>query len=155
MKKIEYPVTFSIILLLIAKLISILSSMNKYKENLILNLSFDFALAIIGYTELLETNRKFVISKQLLKAGTSIGANIREAQSSESLADFVHKMKIASKEISETEYWLQLCKYSKTYPYDDDLDDKLSNIAKITTKIITTAKTKLKTRQRTRIQSSH
>lgn len=122
--------------------------MRKGDENIVVKLSFDFALAVIEFSEVLDLKRKYVISKQLLKSGTSIGANIKEAQSSESLADFIHKMKIASKEISETEYWLQLCKHSKTYPNDDQLPDQLTTIAKIVTKIITTAKNNLKTRQK-------
>nr|MDA3928442.1 four helix bundle protein [Prolixibacteraceae bacterium] len=73
-------------------------------KNLILDLSLKFALEIIDYAELLENNRKFVISNQLLKSGTSIGANIREAQSAESKADFIHKFKIGDKEVNETEY---------------------------------------------------
>lgn len=66
------------------------------KENLILNLTLEFALSIITYCEILEQSRRFVICQQLLKAGTSIGANVREAQSPESRADFIHKMKIAA-----------------------------------------------------------
>ena len=67
------------------------------KKNQILELSFEFALQIIEFTELLEEKRKFVIANQLLKSGTSIGANVREAQNCESKADFIHKMKIATK----------------------------------------------------------
>ena len=69
--------------------------------NEIVDVSFEFALLIIEYAELLESNRKFVIANQLLKSGTSIGANIREAQNAESKADFIHKMKIAAKEAEE------------------------------------------------------
>ncbi len=74
------------------------------KKNVILEKSFDFALKIIEFSELLENHKKYVISRQLLKSGTSIGANIREAQSAESKADFIHKLKIAAKEAEETEY---------------------------------------------------
>ncbi len=80
-----------------------------FDNNPILKLSFDFALMIIDYCELLESNRKFIISRQLLKSGTSIGANAMEAQNAESKADFVHKMKIAAKEAEESQYWLWLC----------------------------------------------
>jgi len=69
----------------------------KYKDNLIVKLSFDFALEIITYTEVLEKNKKYVLSNQLLKSGTSIGANIKEAQNAESKNDFIHKLKIALK----------------------------------------------------------
>ena len=82
---------------------------NKQGGNLIVDLTFDFALNIIKYVEQLDKERKYVIANQLLKSGTSIGANVREAQNSESKADFIHKMKIAAKEADETEYWLLLC----------------------------------------------
>lgn len=74
----------------------------KYKDNVILLKSFNFAKKIILFTEELENNKKFVIARQLLRSGTSIGANIKEAQSAESKADFIHKMKIAMKEADET-----------------------------------------------------
>ena len=66
--------------------------MNKVKisDNLILNLSFNFSLDIIAFSELLEEKKKYVVARQLLRSGTSIGANIKEAQSSESKADFIH-----------------------------------------------------------------
>ena len=67
-------------------------------KNEILDLSFEFALNIIDFVEELENKRKFVIANQLLKSGTSIGANIFEAQSAESKADFIHKLKISDKE---------------------------------------------------------
>jgi four helix bundle protein len=129
--------------------------MQQNKENIIVHLSFDFALAIIEFSEILENNRKFVIAKQLLKSGTSIGANIREAQNSESLADFIHKIKIASKEISETQYWLELCKHSISYPNNDELNDHLTDIAKIVTKIITTSKKNLKNHNIKPINNKH
>ena len=112
------------------------------KENIILKLTLEFSLLIIEYCELLEMNRKFVVSNQLLKSGTSIGANIREAQNAESLNDFIHKFKIAAKEIDETEYWLTLCKLSKNYPNPDSLTEKLVNISKVVNKIISTSKSR-------------
>jgi four helix bundle protein len=84
------------------------------RRNEILELSFKIALLIIEYSELLESDRKYLIARQLLKSGTSIGANIREAQSSESRADFVHKLKIAHKKAIETDYWLLLCEKAYT-----------------------------------------
>ncbi len=114
------------------------------KDNVIVRKSFEFALAIIEYCELLEKNRQFVIAKQLLKSGTSIGANIREAQSAESKADFVHKLKISDKEAEETEYWILLCKYSKSYPDPKNLETKLLEIKKILSKIISTSKSNQK-----------
>lgn len=71
-------------------------------RNPVVEKSIEVALLIIDYCELLEINRKFIISNQLLKSGTSIGANIHEAQNAESKADFIHKIKIATKELEET-----------------------------------------------------
>lgn len=110
------------------------------KENIILDLTFQFALDIIRYTEILQENKKFIIANQLLKSGTSIGANIREAQNAESKADFVHKFKIAAKEIEETFYWLELCKFSQNFPDVTSLLEQLENISRIANKIIITSK---------------
>ena len=110
------------------------------EENIILKLSYEFALAIVEYSETLEENRKYVIARQILKSGTSIGANVREAQNAESKADFIHKIKIAAKEVDETEYWLELCRDSKNYHFDQTLLDKLINLKKIINKIISTSK---------------
>ena len=110
------------------------------KENIILTKTFEFSLKIIKYCELLHEQKKFVISNQLLKSGTSIGANIREAQNSESRNDFIHKFKISAKEIEETNYWLLLCKHSEGYPNCDELIEKLKEIENITNKIIITSK---------------
>ncbi len=111
------------------------------KDNVILNLTFQFALEIIRFSEVLESGRKYVLAKQLLKSGTSIGANVREAQNAESKADFIHKFKIAAKEVEETEYWLQLCQYSKNYPNTEKLISELESIAKVINKIISSSKT--------------
>ena len=74
--------------------------MRNDKENIIVDKTIDFSLLIIKYCETLDQSRKYVISKQLLRSGTSIGANVFEAQNAESKADFIHKMKIAAKEAS-------------------------------------------------------
>ncbi len=110
------------------------------KENIIVSLSFDFALEVIEYSEVLEKERKYVIARQLLSSGCSIGANVREAQNAESKADFIHKLKIAIKEAEETEYWLLLCDKSKNYPASQELLNKIKSIIKILGKIITTPK---------------
>ena len=112
----------------------------KYKNNLILLKSFEFAKKVVQYTEKLEENRKYVIANQLLKSGTSIGANIKEAQNSESKADFIHKMKIAMKEADETEFWLFLCNELENYPNTEELLSEIFEILKITNKIISTTK---------------
>lgn len=108
--------------------------------NVIVDKSFAFALSIITYCELLEQNRKFVVSHQLLKSGTSIGANINEAQNSESRADFIHKVKIAAKEAEETKYWLLLCQEAINYPSIGNLLNDLSDILRIINSIINSAK---------------
>lgn len=110
--------------------------------NRIVDLTFGFSLKTIEYVELLEEKRKFVIANQLLKSGTSIGANIREAQNCESKADFIHKFKIAAKEAEETEYWLLLCKYSNSYPFEEKLLEEVKEIQRIINSIINTSKTK-------------
>lgn len=110
------------------------------RENVILKLSVEFAIDIIAFSELLESEKKFVIAKQILKSGTSIGANIHEAQNAESKMDFIHKFKIAAKEMEETAYWLILCKTAPSYPYDENLMNKLLEIKRITSSIISTSK---------------
>ena len=85
-------------------------------------------------------SKEYIIAKQILKSGTSIGANIREVQNAESKADFIHKFKIAAKEADETEYWLLICKYSENYPDCDHLMDKILSIKKVIAKIISSSK---------------
>ena len=114
--------------------------MQNVKQNIIVEKTFKFALSVVKYSELLEEQRKFVLSNQLLKSGTSIGANVREAQNAESKTDFIHKMKIAAKEADESEYWLLLCKSSENYPDCKRLIIELEEIIKILSKIISTSK---------------
>jgi len=110
------------------------------EKNEIVKLTLDFSLDIIEYCELLEGRKRYVMSNQLLKAGTGIGSNTWEAQNAESNYDFIHKFKIAAKEMDETQYWLLLCNYSESYPATDELLSKLETIEKIINKIIGTAK---------------
>jgi len=105
-------------------------------DNLIVKLSFGFAIKIIAYVETLERERRYVIARQLLKSGTAIGANVREAQNAESKSDFIHKLKIAAKEADETEYWLLLCKSSDGYGNCDELLEECTSIIKVLSKII-------------------
>ncbi len=114
--------------------------MRNDKENIIVEKSFQFALNIVLYCELLEDKKKFVLSRQLLRSGTSIGANIREAQNAESKADFIHKIKVAAKEADETEYWLLICKYTPTYPFEEHLLIDVKELLKILSKIISSSK---------------
>lgn len=110
------------------------------KQNIVVIKSFEFALRVIEYCEKLEELKKYVIARQLLKSGTSIGANIREAQNAESKADFIHKMKIAAKEADETEYWLLLCQKSATYPDCEKLQSDCKELVLILSKIIASSK---------------
>ena len=112
----------------------------EFKENVIVNLTFEFALKIIDFCDKLDALKKFALSNQLFKSGTSIGANAREAQNAESKADFIHKFKISAKEAEETEYWLLLCQHSKNLPNAIHLLSDLEPIKKIITKIIGTSK---------------
>jgi four helix bundle protein len=112
------------------------------EKNAILKLSFDFLLMVIEYCGKLDEERKYVISKQLLRSGTSIGANSFEAQNAESKADFIHKLKIAAKEADETQYWLMLCNYANGYPDCKMLLQKLDETAKVLNKILSTSKRK-------------
>jgi four helix bundle protein len=97
---------------------------------------------IIVYCEKLEASKKQVLSRQIMRAGTSIGANSFEAQHAESKADFIHKIKIAAKEADETQYWLLLCCQSKKYPDCTELLQKLEEITKVLNKILSSAKAK-------------
>ncbi len=109
-------------------------------ENVILKKTIEFSVAIVEYCEILEKSQKFIIAKQLLKSGTSIGANVHEAQNAESKADFIHKIKIASKEVEETKYWLTLCKRISSYPFNEDLEIRINEIGLIIYKIISSSK---------------
>ena len=110
------------------------------KNNLIVDLTLEFAIEIVKYCEVLEANKKYVIARQLLRSGTSIGASVREAQNAESKPDFIHKFKVAAKEAEETEYWLLICKNSKGYPDTVILMEKLKSIQKIINRIIVSSK---------------
>src|SRR5690606_38556779 len=78
------------------------------QDNIIIEKTFLFSLKILKYGQQLQEEKHFVLSNQLIRSGTSVGANTREAQNAESKADFIHKFKIAAKEADETEYWLLL-----------------------------------------------
>jgi four helix bundle protein len=121
--------------------------MRNDRSNVIVDLTFKFAISIVKYCEELESKKKYVIAKQLLKSGTSIGANIREAQNAESKNDFIHKFKIAAKECDETIYWLAICKEIDSYPFDDNLTEQIEVISKVMSKILATSKNGNKTQK--------
>ncbi len=96
------------------------------KQNPLKDKSFQFALKTVKlYTFLCEQKREFVMSKQLLRSGTSIGANIREAQNAQSKADFIHKLSISQKECDETLYWLELLHQSDYLDVEEFKDNYL------------------------------
>ncbi|MEX1001316.1 MAG: four helix bundle protein [Crocinitomicaceae bacterium] len=88
------------------------------KENVILDKTFDFALSVIELYKKLVDEKEYVLSKQLLRSGTSIGANVEEATAAISKKDFTAKMSISSKEARETRYWLRLLDKSKIVNID-------------------------------------
>lgn len=117
------------------------------KENIIKNKSFAFALRIVkAYQFLCEQKKEYVLSKQMLRSGTSIGAMVREAEQAESSADFVHKMAIALKEANETEYWIELLEQSNYLEEKISLSLKadLTEILKLLTSIIKSTKNNAK-----------
>ena len=118
---------------------------NGMKENIIKNKSFAFAIRVVKLFQYLQTEkREFVLSKQLLRSGTSVGAMVREAEHSESKADFIHKMAIAQKEINESIYWLELLNATEYLSKEqfDSINADAIEIIKLITSIIKSAKGK-------------
>ena len=114
-------------------------------ENVLKAKSYAFALEIVKiYSHLQADKREFVLSKQLLRSGTSIGALIEEANQAESKADFIHKLSIANKEANETQYWIRLLIDSKILEskVGDVLLGKCTEVVKILTASIKTSKAK-------------
>ncbi len=112
----------------------------KSKPNIIRDRTYNFSLKIIKlYTQLCKQN-EFVLSKQLLRSGTSIGANVEEAIAAQSRKDFASKMSIASKEARETNYWLRLLRDSELYEGINLLDtiDESEQLIKLLTSIVKT-----------------
>src|SRR6188474_971089 len=109
-------------------------------ENKILELSFEFSLKIIDLYKILIEKKEFVLSKQLLKSGTSIGANVEEAMAGQTRKDFITKLSIASKEARETRYWLRLLDKSRLVDlnYHSYLES-IEHIINILTKIVKTS----------------
>jgi len=93
-------------------------------DNIIQEMTFDFSLQLISLYKILVEKKEFVLSRQLLRSGTSIGANVEEATAAQSKRDFISKMAIASKEARETRYWLRLLEQSKLV--DIEYSDYLS-----------------------------
>lgn len=113
------------------------------KENVILDKTFDFALSIIELYKQMIAQKEYVLSKQILRSGTSIGANVEEASAAISKKDFTAKMSISSKEARETRYWLRLLDRSKIVKFDfKDRLDEIENIINILTAIVKTSQGK-------------
>jgi four helix bundle protein len=115
------------------------------KENVIKKKSFDFALRVVKlYQYLIDSKKEFVLSKQVLRSGTAIGALVFESEHAESSADFIHKLSIALKESNETEYWLRLLQKSNYISIKEfeSLNSDLTEILKLLTSIIKTTKSK-------------
>lgn len=117
------------------------------QTNNVLTKAFEFAVRVIKlYQYLTREQKEFVLSKQLLRCGTSIGANINEAQAGQSKADFVAKMSIASKESRETKYWLELLCVTgyldSTQSHVASLLNQSEELIKILTSIVKTAQRK-------------
>ena len=117
--------------------------MNESKDNIIVKKSYSFALEIITiYKYLVSEKKEFVLSKQLLRSGTSVGANIHEAIASESKKDFIHKLGISVKEARETSYWLNLLKDSNYISEEqfNSLNRNCDELIRILNSIILTTK---------------
>lgn len=109
-------------------------------------MSFAFAVRVVKlYKHVCKEKKEYVLSKQLLRAGTAIGALVREAEQAESKRDFIHKMAIALKEANETEYWILLLAetgYLNSHESESDLRDN-QELLKLLTSIIKTTKERL------------
>ncbi len=109
------------------------------KESIVKKKSFEFALRIIETYKILQEQKEFILSKQLLRSGTSIGANVSEALAGVSKADFLNKMAIASKEARESLYWLELLEKSQMVKYNfNSLIEDCEELIKILTSIVKT-----------------
>ena len=114
------------------------------KESIIEIKSLEFALEIIKLYKELKKENEYVISKQVLRSGTSIGANVQEASAAFSKKDFAHKMSISSKEARETRYWLQLLDKSDLTNIDVKYElNQIEEIINILTKIVKTTQSRI------------
>lgn len=119
------------------------------KENVVKTKSLEFAIRVVRLNQFLTSEMKeFVISKQVLRSGTSVGAMVREAEHAESKPDFIHKLAIAQKEINETLYWLELL-FKTDYLNKKEYDALVlhaTELLRLLTSIIKTSKSRLKKR---------
>lgn len=114
------------------------------KESIVQKKSFSFSLKIISLFKKLHEEKEFIISKQLLRSGTSIGANIEEALAGQSKRDFIAKMSISSKEARETKYWLRLLKESNLTNIDVSKElSEIHELIRLLTAIVKTSQQNL------------
>jgi len=116
------------------------------KENIVKDKSFQFAIRVVNlYRYLCESKKEFIISKQLMRSGTAVGALVREAEHAESKQDFKHKMAIAQKEINESIYWLDLLKATEYLSIEEflSINDDAIEIIKLITTIIKSTKSNI------------
>jgi len=118
------------------------------RKSIIKDKSFLFAIGVVQiYKSLVESKKEFVLSKQLLRSGTAIGALVREAQNAESKADFIHKLSIAQKECDETIYWIEILyqtKYINQLEFENIYNQANELLKMIRSAIITTKNNLLK-----------
>ncbi len=113
------------------------------KDNIIATKTFQFSLEVISLYKQLYEEREFIISKQLLRSGTSIGANVEEAIAAQTKKDFIHKMALASKEARESKYWLRLLNESNLTNISVQSHlEAIEHIINIITKIVKTSQDK-------------
>ena len=121
--------------------------MKEKRENIVMDKSYAFALRIIKlYKYLLTDKKEYVLSKQMLRSGTAIGALIKESEHAQSKVDFINKMSIALKEANETSYWLQLLKdseYISQIEFDSIFSDS-EELVKLLVSIVKSSKKSLK-----------
>jgi four helix bundle protein len=116
------------------------------KSKIVQKKSYQFSLDIINLYKELNSQKEYILSKQLLRSGTSIGANVEESSAAQSTKDFIAKMAIASKEARETNYWLRLLRDSKVVNNIDfaEIINDSEELIKIITSIVKTSQNKLR-----------
>lgn len=111
------------------------------KDNLVRELSYEFAIQVVKLCRPLQEQKEFILSAQLMRSGTSVGANVEEVTAGQSRRDFVAKMSIASKEARESNYWLRLLRDSNLCPSVDPfpLIEQSERLVRILTSIVKTS----------------
>ena len=114
-------------------------------DNVLKDKSFKFAIRIVELSRILNSKKEFILSKQILRSGASIGAMVRESEYAESKADFIHKLTIALKEANETEYWLDLLFENKYIdkPFYESISANIKELLKLLISIIKSTKRNL------------